>query len=387
MSPHTVHTRLVALLVGVAIAAAAACCTFLLLPAQSEQATGVEYGYVYSGAKSSSASFIEANMDQSSILVQGSSEFSTPSSLVPQVPSQVFGATNYGLRMMCVGEAYDQSLWHTMALGALANGNRLPGGKVVLIVAPGWFVDGGQDPNTFKTRFSYSMWQGFCDNPDVPDQTKSYVASRLRQMGIDETTINSGAGNLPQDRLDSLALGALDDLKLRQQLGKVRQEGSPLASGELQTPDWESLRAQALADAQARSTNNDWGIENGFYADRLAPVLDGSRGIRAGETYSATPEYDDLRAYLQVAKANGLDVLVIVSPVCGPYYDHIGIDASARATCYERIRQVAADEGAQVADFSDREYERYFLYDIVHFGWTGWIDVEQSIYQFAQGGE
>ena len=103
MSPHTVHTRLVALLVGVVIAAAAACCTFLLLPAQSEQATGVEYGYVYSGAKSSSASFIEANMDQSSILVQGSSEFSTPSSLVPQVPSQVFGATNYGLRMMCVG--------------------------------------------------------------------------------------------------------------------------------------------------------------------------------------------------------------------------------------------------------------------------------------------
>ena len=50
-----------------------------------------------------------------------------------------------------------------------------------------------------------------------------------------------------------------------------------------------------------------------------------------------------------------------------------------------RVRAVVADhEGAKLADFSDREYERYFLYDIVHFGWTGWIDVEQSIYEFAQ---
>jgi D-alanine transfer protein len=41
---------------------------------------------------------------------------------------------------------------------------------------------------------------------------------------------------------------------------------------------------------------------------------------------------------------------------------------------------------AKLADFSDREYEKYFLFDIVHFGWTGWIDVEQAIYEFAKGG-
>jgi len=42
--------------------------------------------------------------------------------------------------------------------------------------------------------------------------------------------------------------------------------------------------------------------------------------------------------------------------------------------------------GCAVADFSDREYEQYFLYDIVHFGWTGWVDVEEAIYDFYTQG-
>ena len=48
----------------------------------------------------------------------GSSEFSTPKKVVPQVPVGVFGENDYGLRCMLVGEAYDQSLWHAIALSA-----------------------------------------------------------------------------------------------------------------------------------------------------------------------------------------------------------------------------------------------------------------------------
>ena len=59
--------------------------------------------------------------------------------------------------------------------------------------------------------------------------------------------------------------------------------------------------------------------------------------------------------------------------------------AETRKACYDHVRSiVGGHESAKLADFSDREYEKYFLYDIVHFGWTGWIDVEQSIYEFAQ---
>ena len=71
----------------------------------------------------------------------------------------------------------------------------------------------------------------------------------------------------------------------------------------------------------------------------------------------------------------------------GPYYDHIGITESTRQAAYGRIRNIVnAHVTAQFADFSDRDYERYFLFDIVHFGWTGWIDVEHAIYDFVMGG-
>ena len=214
MDKHILHTRLAALAIGVGLAACAIALVCLLFPAQSETRPGVDYGYVYSGVKSSSVEFVEAAMTEESLMVLGSSELSTPRRLVPQVPVQVFGKADYGVRLMLIGEAFDQSLWHAIALGAYQDAG-IPRNKVVLIVTPGWFVDGGQDSDTFKTRFSYSLYSRFNANANVPEEAKSYVLNRLKQLGIDETTISSANPSLPQDYLNAFALKALDDLKLR----------------------------------------------------------------------------------------------------------------------------------------------------------------------------
>lgn len=360
------------------------------MPAQSALDTAVEYGYVYSGVKSNSVAFAKSAMDDSSLLLFGSSELSTPSSLVPQVPENVFGTHDYGLRLMLVGEAYDQSLWQAIALGAYAQ-DGVPRDKVVLIVGPGWFVDGGMDGETFKTRFSYSLYAGFCANEAIPDTVKAYVRDRLLSYGVDETQVAANAGRLPQDMLNGAVFGAIDDLKIRQGLVDVRAAGMPRVDSEdgsaVQTPDFEAMREQALVDGAAISTTNDWGVEDGFYTSRLEPVLADAAGTRGDETYSDTPEYDDLSCFLDIADACGIETLVVVSPVMGPYYDHIGITADTRANCYEKIRAVVdAHDRAQIADFSDREYEKYFLYDIVHFGTVGWTDVNEAVYAFAEGG-
>lgn len=382
MDRRLLHTRLVALLIGAAVAVCAIAGVMAAFPQQGEADSATEYGYVYSGVKSASVPFVKASMDDESLLVFGSSELSTPASLVPQVPAAVFGGNDYGLRLMLVGEAYDQSLWHAIALGAHANGG-VPRGKVVLIVGPGWFTDGGMDAETFQTRFSYSLYAGFCANSDIPSDVREYVRDRLLSQGIDETQVASCEGSLPQDALNAAVFGALDDLKARQGLAEVREGGMPLAEGPQAMPDFAAMREAALADGEARSTTNDWGVEDAFWTERLAPVLDGAEGSRAAETYSDTPEYDDLDCFLDVADACGIEVLIVNSPVLGPYYDYIGIDAGTRAACYDRIRALAAGHGARVADFTDREYEKYFLYDIVHFGWTGWVDVNEAIYEFA----
>lgn len=385
MKPAVLHRRLIALLAGMAIAACVVMVTMLVLPRQDVADPSVEYGYVYSGAKSSSVAFVRANMDQSSLLMLGSSEFSTPASAVPQIPAQTFGTNNFGIRPMLVGEAFDQCLWHAIALGALAQ-DGLPRNKVVFTVGLGQFTDGGMDSSTFNTRFSYSLYRGFCENPRIPYEERAYVARRLDEQGVDESALRAARKDDPVAALDGVVLGAMDDLRLRSDLVGVRGRGISKVASEVQEPNWDELRARALEDAQRMSTTNDWGAEDRFYTTQLEPALEGLKGARAGETYTDTPEYDDLECFLNVCDACGVEPLVVISPSMGPYYDHIGIDRQTRESAYARIRDVVARHPvARLADFSDREYEKYFLFDIVHFGWTGWIDVERSIYEFAMG--
>ena len=386
MDTKTLHRRLRALVVGVAVAACVVAATFVVLPAQDAHADDVDYGYVYSGAKSSSVPFVKANLGDDSLLVLGSSEFSTPARVVPQVPAAAFGTHNYGVRLMLVGEAFDQCLWDTIAMGALAKGG-VPQNKVALIVGLGMFTDGGLDASTFSTRFSYSLYRAFCANDQIPADVRAKVRQRLLEQGVDETTVRAGDPQDPLAAIDATVLDAMDDLKLRNELGEVRSSGIDLAAGPVETPDWEALRQQALEDAQRMSTTNDWGVEDDFYTKQLEPALDSLAGARADETYSDTPEYDDLELFLQVCDACGIEPLVVIEPTLGPYYDHIGITAQTRAAAYQRIRDVvAAHSSARLADFSANEYEKYFLFDIVHFGWTGWVDTERALYEFAMGG-
>ena len=406
MEGRTLHTRLVAIAAGAALAIATIACVWASFPPQTAHDPDTDYGYVYSGARSSSVDFANATMTDDSLLVFGSSELSTSKSMIPEVPAAVFGENDYGLQLIYVGEAYDQSLWHAVALGAYAQAGAIPAGpdgkrKVVIIVSPGWFEDGGLDTDTFETRFSYSLYEHFCDNPRISDDTKGYIRQRLLDCGISETKLNAAAGSLPQDFLNAAVFEAADDLRLRRELIGVRSSGIPAvenaedgsdasvdtsAGGTGTSPDFDALRTQATADAEAATLTNDWGVEDSFYTEKIAPILSTSAGVRAGETYSDTSEYDDLSCFLAIARENDIETLVVISPVLGPYYDHIGISAATRASCYERIRTICQEYDAPMADFSDCEYEKYFLFDIVHFGWIGWVDVEQSIYSFWERG-
>lgn len=374
------------MMAGVAVAAAVVAGSFFVLPPQATHDEAVDYGYVYSGAKSSSVDFIKANLRENSLLVLGSSEFSTPARTVPQIPAQTFGTNDYGIHTMLVGEAFDQCLWDAMALGALADGG-LPHNKVAVIVGLGQFTDGGLDNSSFGERFSYTLYQGFCANEQVPAELKAYVRERLSQQGIDETTIRSGMPENPLELIDGMVLGAMDDLKLRHGLREVRAKGITMLDGSAVAPDWGALREEALLTAQTMSTTNDWGTEDEFYTTQLAPALDGLKDARKEETYTNTPEYEDLDCFLSVCDACGIQPLVVIQPSLGPYYDHIGISRDTRWSAYQHIRDVVATHpNARLADFSDREYEKYFLFDIVHFGWTGWIDAEHALYDFAQDG-
>lgn len=367
------------------------------LPSQSYVGSGRNYGYEYSGAKSSSMAFVRASQPDGAMLVFGSSELSTPTSVVPQVPEAVFGQGRYGLQLSLIGQAFDQSLWHAIAAGAYGADETFPR-KVAIIVSPTWFADGGIDDDTFGLRFSYSLYRQFCMNPAISDASKRYLAQRLVEQGIDEDVVRAGMGDDAIAELNNWAYSLVDDLRLRNELRGVREGGldAPVAEDGSESdvdaalppdavePDFAQLREEALASGEAAATNNDWGYDDDFYSRNIAGREDVLAGTQAQETYSDTPEYEDLAFFLQVCREAGLQPLVIISPVSGPFFDLVGISEDVRAQCYDRIRAICEEQGVPAADFSDKEYERYFLHDIVHFGWTGWADVEEAIYDYAR---
>ena len=161
MDPRTVRARLRALVAGIIIAVLVIGLVTSRIPSQTDGAGQADYGYVYSGAKAEAVDFVRANLTESSILVFGSSEFSTPADTVPQVPSQVFGLHNYGVKPMLLGEAFDQALYNILGKTeydryqrstALGQNRRLPDALQVQFLFSNIDFDWDKDHSTFKSQ-------------------------------------------------------------------------------------------------------------------------------------------------------------------------------------------------------------------------------------------
>ena len=372
-----------AVLAAAAVVVAVAVGITFAMPSQDSLAEpGKDYSYVYSGAKSSSIPFSLASQQDDSYCLFGSSELSTPPSLVPEVPAVVFGTTNYGVDLLCIGEAYDQSLWQAIAAGAYAP--HLANNKIAIVVSPSWFFDGGVDNSIFQTRFSYSLYRAFCDNDKLSEETRAYVRTRLSEQGVSESTLGAANRQGPIGSINDFFFTWVDDIRLRRGLQEIVGYGFYPEEKPLAKPNFASIRDHALVDAEKRSTN-EWGFDDDSYTENVGEHKDQIKGRLSNETFTNTPEYDDFGLFLRVCRESGLEPLVIVSPLSGGYYDWVGIDEATRRTSYDHILQICHAYDVAVADFSDREYEKYFLHDQVHFGWTGWVDVEQAIYDFVKG--
>lgn len=49
----------------------------------------------------------------------------------------------------------------------------------------------------------------------------------------------------------------------------------------------------------------------------------------------------------------------------------------------QKIEDVAKGHGATVLNYGNREYDDYFLFDVMHVGVKGWMEVEKELYKFA----
>lgn len=344
------------------------------------------------------------NMDENSLLVMGSSELEHGKGTLFH-PESIFQGQK--TRLMLVGAGYYQSLFHATALAALEPD--MKNRKAVLILAPQWFRKPGAVPKAYASRFSEMNFMAMLKNQNLSEDTKEYIVRRSEELlKVDEPTLErvrryeriylTGKGSWMDEIYARSYAKFLEEKSRVSVVNKLRfsgitsesqkpgnlQEGSEGTQSSPGEPDFEGLRVKAVEEGEKQITNNPFYVKDSYFTKNLEPKMESEKdkGVKTG--YSESPEYEDLNCFLQVCKETGIEPLLVLVPVNGYWYDYTGFNKEKRQEYYDNIRRMADTYQAEVADFSDREYEPYFMEDTIHLGWKGWVDVSEAIYKFAQ---
>ena len=368
------------------------------------------YEYIQDRPKFKSPDFMLGNRLADSILTFGSSDFATFPGEISTVPRAQFGWYDHGLDLWCVGEGYNQSLWHAVAMAAYseaisrtpAPADAMPEGvfdarmsnKAVFIISPQWFFEGGVPANATQAQYGFGLWRLACQNANVDPSRLDYLEGRLKAEGIDARQLAAPRHATLPDTLNDYAFDFEETHRISTQLDYTRSHGDTILwpkhhlTAKDGVPDWETLATQAVEEGARQSANNDFGMLDSYWAEKNADDFAAGKlqGFLKNRTLLKAPTEDaDLDCALGVASDCGFDLLCVLLPFPGDWADYEQLDRGIREQRYELMREACARWGVRVADFTGEEYTRYFIYDGTHLGWLGWVRVEQAIYEFALG--
>lgn len=346
--------------------------------------------------KSLSLTGLSENMNEGSIPVFGSSEFQHGTDTIYH-PASLFSDSRFN--PMLIGAGYYQSLSHAITLAAIEPFLKVP--KAVLIISPQWFRKPGVLNQAYTSRFSEILYTHMLTNPKISDTVKEYMSERTHTLlDIDEKTLehvdlhekvlwkeNGSALEQKQEELWNAFLLEKDFFSMASYLIRSGiRTGNGIPSDD-SAPDFDAYYAQAIKDGDTEN-QNEFFINPDSY-ERLLPYLPEKKGMNsdAQKGYQKSPEYEDLRCFLTVCEETGIEPMLVLLPVNGYYYDYTEFPKEARQKYYEKVRNVAEEFHARIADFSGEEYTKYFFEDRVHIGKTGWVMVNESLYEFYNEAE
>lgn len=342
---------------------------------------------------------IKANLNKDTLVVFGSSEFQHGNDTIYHPKSMFQG---FSFNPMLIGAGYYQSLSHAITLASI--GDSIPNKKVVLLLSPTWFRKDGVKDGAFASRFSEMGYLELLKNKNISPKTKDYIIGRVNHLlKKDPSTLKRV--NLYQRVLMEPKRSMMDEANYRvyekflternHQGLLIQMKLANLKSNQNKeikdkAIDWNQYLEQAQADGEKYN-------KNPFYMDsesfqRIKPKLDRiyckveARGmIKNG--YTKSPEYDDLRCFLDICKELNIKPMIIALPVNGYWFDYNGFPPKARAKYYSNIHRITEEYGVKMTDLSNQEFTKYFFKDGVHLGGKGWVTVNECIYHFYQENE
>lgn len=332
---------------------------------------------------------------QNSMVVLGSSELSSVDNIA--YPESLFNEGYADYNMILMGGGYFQSLPQAINIGALQN--NIKNKKVALIISPQWFTSSGLSSEEYCSRFEEMNFVEFLKNKNITKETKSAVSSRINELLTSDPTTLERVKKYediylnhtlnPITHLEMTTYSTFRDAKTRFETAKELNERTITVDKEnyvkAEDIDFYELLEQGEKQGEKECTNNQYGIYDAYFDTYIKEQYDDMKNSYATGSYAESPEYDDLKLFIQVCKEMGIEPLIVSVPVNGRWYDYCGFPKDDREKYYQNIRDICTENNVALADFSDKEYELYFLRDIMHLGWKGWAYVDQAIYEFYKG--
>ncbi|MBB6713486.1 D-alanyl-lipoteichoic acid biosynthesis protein DltD [Clostridium gasigenes] len=328
---------------------------------------------------------------ESDLILLGSSELAN---LVDQNPVNVFPFKGAEYDVSIYGTAHTQSLHHTAMLNSISNLNS--DDKIAIIVSAQWFqYEEGTGRDSFTPNFSEQQFYKIFNNDKISKESKIYYAERISEiLKQGDTFVEERiyANLYSKDNiLSKIALSLLSpyyefkeymlDTKDKVQTIKVFETLNNKKDTNIKVINWEEEYEKAEIEGTSKVTNNYMNVEDSYYDKYLRARYDELNGYWENVDLLKSKEVQDYELFLNISSELGVKPLIILAPVNGIYYDYIGLTKEERNLFYNNIEQMAKEKGFDVLNLQSKEYEKYYLTDVMHLGWKGWLNVDEEMYK------
>ena len=345
--------------------------------------------YSTSYEKYKSRDILTSNITPNTFVLLGSSE------LVATInedyhPNKIFNYNDFNI--MQIGTSYSQNIIQATTLGSIEGS--MTKRKVAIIESVQWFEKDGTHQDAFLNKASQEHIFQTLSNKKISKDTKEKLIDRIIKITKGNKLQNDlykkyksyfieGKGTFIDKKLLELD-NTIYSFKLKQIFYQKHAKSDYPSLGD-KTPDydWEKMTNQFVEEVKKKTDNNDYAVDNNYYNTYLKDRYTSLKNSNKDLSYLESPEYSDMELFLTVAKELGIEVEVIIFPVNGKWNDYTGVSREMREKTYKKIEDVAKSHGATVLNYGNREYDDYFLFDVMHVGVKGWMEVEKELYKFA----
>lgn len=333
--------------------------------------------------------FLKEENEKKNILLFGSSELGYEGE---QNITNYFPNSKVPYSVDKIGHASVQNLLHLMKLGSIGCSED---SKAAIIVSLQWFNGEDIGKEAFWSNFSELQFYSFMNNPDIQEEEKQYVCQRILSLSYDNILIepiylyaklyssNSmiiKVGRIvvyPFYNIWKQFLTVKDKYQLYQKLREYKKRTDTT----VYQVNWEEEYKKAEKQGKESCTNNPFYVEDNYYNTYIKDEIETVKDSMINEKL-LSKEIDDFECFLKIAKQLGVKPYLIFMNTNGYYYDYVGIDRTTREHLYDKLVALAKKYDMNYLDLRDYEYEPYFMYDVMHLGWKGWLYTSEKIAEY-----